>query len=127
MNNLDKKMSEKFDGKIYLEKLSKKKRWEDVLDRIYMYFPHKYTRRITELHPLIKDLSMSEDELALCISFIEDNGLIRLEDEWIDYTEKGFNVILEYRKYRSNYNLAMAAFILSIASLLISFFALIKS
>jgi len=75
--------------------------WIKVLDTIWKRAPNRYGRGKTdydENHPLVKRLKIKAHELMLIMSFLEEQGLIeydQLERNWINLTEKGFDVALQ--------------------------------
>ena len=75
--------------------------WIKALDTIWKYAPNRYGRGKTdydEKHPLVKRLKIKAHELMLIMSFLEEQGLIEYdqsERNWINLTEKGFDVALQ--------------------------------
>ncbi|VVB79526.1 Uncharacterised protein [uncultured archaeon] len=84
--------------------------WKKVLLEIYRHAPGKYCSSgkmsyWDDQHDLAKRLRIKGHELGESISFLEDNKLTRLNiqsykeySDWVDLTEKGFNIALELEK-----------------------------
>lgn len=109
----------------YIETLSESKRWKDVLNKIADYAPHLYGYRVGENHTLLKKLKMSTEELGLCLSFLEDNELIKhIPKEGgygtIGLTKKGFDTSFEIEKIKSEERLKWYAIFLSAMAILFS-------
>lgn len=94
-------------------------RWKDVLLAVYNYKPvgEEWGRgktSITDDHPLAKRLKISGGELMHSLDFLEEQKLIKYgpERNWINLTEKGFDVAgkIEERRETRLYRLSSLMF-----------------
>jgi len=92
-------MGRKSEGGVY---------WKDVLNEIYTFAPDRYgwgKKGWTDDHKLAKEVGISGDQLMKAMCFLEYNKLVEYdasEGNWINLTEKGFNVAFQIEKNRSD-------------------------
>lgn len=108
-----------------IETTAESKRWREVLKKISDYAPHQYGYKVDDNHNLLKKLKMSSVELDLCISFLENNGLIEhipKKDGFgnIGLTKKGFDTSFEIEKIESERRFKMYTIIISVLAIIVS-------
>ncbi len=113
------------------------KNWKKVLSEIYEYAPHTYFRNNkigiqNPNHSLVKKLRMSEYEVMLCASFLEENGLL----EWkkvhnsldnhqdLVLTSKGFDVALQNEGQEKTQGLQKILALASVLSAILVIFSI---